>query len=67
MNIINCTEAQINWVDILYRRKCRFLSEHCTVFWLMFSVSDLSPLELMMISQDGVQSKQQESYGAVLE
>lgn len=24
MNIINCTEKQINWVDVLQRRRCVF-------------------------------------------
>lgn len=51
MNIINCTEEQINWVDALYLRKCGFLSERCILFWLMFSGSDVSPFTALTISQ----------------
>lgn len=37
MDIINCKEEQINWVDILYSRKRGFLSEPHIVFCPMFS------------------------------
>jgi len=54
MDVINCKEEQINWVDILYLMKCGFLLEHHTAFWLMFSES-LSIAALMISKVDGLE------------